>query len=80
MTKYLAGAAIGAIMTLASGVAGAEAHAATWAPCQTEDQTTRCVWDARHMGNGKGRSFKVRWNGEIQYLSHARAHRMLNAR
>lgn len=48
----------------------------TLRPCPTED-AVYCVWDAKHMGNGKGKSFKVRRNGTVKYLKHRRAHRLL---
>lgn len=78
MTRYLASAALGAVLTLASGIIGIEnANASTrWAPCKTEDSVS-CIWDAKHMGNGEGRSFKSGPNGGIKYISHARAHRLL---
>lgn len=73
------------IITIGMAVIGsmltAPAHAAdvpwTWGPCQTEDQTTRCVWDAKHMGNGEGQSFFVTRNGTRVKVRHQRAHRML---
>lgn len=46
-------------------------------PCVTEDSTGRCVWDARHLGNGTGRSFVVRASGRVVYVTHARAHLLL---
>lgn len=45
-------------------------------PCLTED-SVNCVWDARHMGNGKGRSFYVKKNGKKVFVTHRRAHHML---
>lgn len=44
-------------------------------PCEYED-STNCVWDARHMGNGIGRSF-VNDRGHITYVSHRAAHTLL---
>jgi hypothetical protein len=38
------------------------------------DAGARCVWDAVHMGNGQGRSFRINRAGELKYLSHERAH------
>lgn len=39
-----------------------------------------CVWDAKHMGDGKGRSFIIGWSGvlagDYRYISHKRAHRL----
>lgn len=46
-------------------------------PCRTED-STGCVWDARHMGNGEGRSFFTNRNGRITYLPHRLAHDLLD--
>jgi hypothetical protein len=45
-------------------------------PCQYED-SNNCVWDARHMGNGAGRSFGVDGAGHIHYITHHRAHMMI---
>jgi hypothetical protein len=47
-----------------------------WAPCKFED-SNHCVWDAKHMGNGIGRSFFTNDRG-VHYISHDRAHDMLN--
>jgi hypothetical protein len=48
----------------------------TRVPCEYEDSVA-CVWDARHQGNGIGRSFVVRPSGRVIYVSHARAHYLL---
>jgi hypothetical protein len=45
-------------------------------PCQQED-SNGCVWDARHMGNGYGDSFRVTRAGRVIYISHHRAHALL---
>lgn len=41
----------------------------------------RCVWDARHMGNGYGDSFvafrQESGDPRIWYVSHRRAHRLM---
>lgn len=37
----------------------------------------RCVWDAVHLGNGEGRSFRLNRHGEKKYISHQRAHELL---
>lgn len=47
-------------------------------PCKYED-SNNCFWDARHMGNGSGRSFLVNREGKVTYISHRRAHWMLVA-
>lgn len=52
-------------------------------PCVQEDSPGPCVWDARHMGNGIGKSFlalppsKGHNGGRVIYLSHTEAHRLL---
>lgn len=39
------------------------------APCESEDQEYGpCLWDARSMGNGSGRSFIVEEDGSVSYL------------
>jgi len=50
-----------------------------WAPCANDEFVPgiKCVWDARHMGNGSGRSFFTNAEG-VHFISHARAHRMLH--
>lgn len=38
-------------------------------PCESEDQEYGpCLWDARSMGNGQGRSFVVEEDGSVSYL------------
>lgn len=54
----------------------ANAAGKRWVPCEYED-SIGCVWDARHMGNGVGDSFFANRSG-VHYISHARAHSMLN--
>lgn len=52
-------------------------------PCKYEDGSgqARCVWDARHMGNGEGRSLLIKRGGtdaaEYIRISHHRAHRLM---
>lgn len=52
-------------------------------PCRYEDGSgqARCVWDARHMGNGEGRSLLIRRGGtdraEYIRITHRRAHRLM---
>ena len=50
----------------------AEAH--NIAHCRYEDGPPPCVWDARHMGNGDGRSFRLFADGSKKWLTHRRAH------
>lgn len=45
--------------------------------CEYED-SINCVWDAVHMGNGFGKSFRVNHKGKVKYISHRRAHRLIN--
>lgn len=40
--------------------------------CKYED-SRNCVWDAKHRGNGKGRSF-INRNGKVTFISHRAAH------
>jgi hypothetical protein len=44
--------------------------------CPTED-SKNCVWDAKHMGNGEGRSYWVGSRGKVHYTTHRHAHRMM---
>lgn len=51
-------------------------------PCRYEDGSgqVRCFWDARHMGNGIGRSYimtRVAGNEHQEFISHRKAHRLL---
>lgn len=52
-------------------------------PCEYEDGSgqARCVWDAKHMGNGKGNSILIKHGGtdkgKIIKISHGRAHRLM---
>lgn len=46
-------------------------------PCRYED-SRHCVWDAKHMGNGGGKSFIATRDGKVIYISHRLAHRLLN--
>ena len=46
--------------------------------CPTEDSTW-CVRDARHSGNGQGRSYWVDRSSVPHFVSHATAHRMIRA-
>lgn len=73
MKKVLVVALAVASMAVASP---AEAGPHMPRPCKYED-SNNCFWDARHMGNGRGKSFIVNRAGEVTYISHRRAHRML---
>jgi hypothetical protein len=72
------------ILTTALAVIATASPAAAvtdkWRPCEYEDGSSqrRCVWDARHMGNGVGRSLIIFRGGtareRIVYISHRKAH------
>lgn len=48
--------------------------------CKYEDAPKgNCVWDARHRGNGIGRSFYVDKRGKQTFITHRKAHRMVKA-
>ena len=50
-----------------------------WAPSEDSCHARRCVWDAKHQGNGKGKSLILtRYRGEYlaKRISHRRAHRL----
>lgn len=52
-------------------------------PCPFEDGGSkhRCVWDAKHSGNGEGDSLLIRGGGvDVGYrvINHGRAHRLVN--
>lgn len=86
MRNALAAAAIVASLFTAAGHSPADAapEDRTWRPCQYEDGSSqrRCVWDARHMGNGYGQSLIIRRGGTdtatYREVSHRRAHRLLH--
>lgn len=67
-----------AVATLATPASATDSgtDAGTRVPCASEDSAGPCVWDARHMGNGEGRSFMVQGSGRVVYVSHARAHEL----
>ena len=79
-------AALVAAATLATGSA---AQAATvdpvfprglpYAPSEDSCYSYRCVWDAKHQGNGEGHSLILtRYKGEFiaKRITHRRAHRL----
>lgn len=50
-----------------------------WAPSEDACYSHRCVWDARHQGNGEGHSLILtEYRGEFlaQRITHRRAHRL----
>lgn len=36
-----------------------------------------CAWDAKHMGNGQGHSFRIYRDGRVKLISDARAFHLL---
>ena len=76
VASVLAGLALAA--TLGSSTANAGGPSRTeYMPCGSED-SVNCVWDARHMGNGQGRSFFVGRDGHVTYLPHHIAHFLIS--
>lgn len=54
------------------------ASANTLPACKYEDGSGSgrvCVWDARHRGNGKGKSF-IKVGSRYTFISHRTAHRL----
>lgn len=86
MTRTPRLAALAAAIAIAAAVssAGPADAAHRFRPCTYEDGSgqTRCVWDARHSGNGHGQSLKIIHGGEddARYveITHRRAHRLLH--
>lgn len=88
VTPVLLALAVGILVGSLLTVAGANAaHAAKPQHpvymCDTDEAgegqpgPLPCVWDARHMGNGKGRSFIVRRDLATVRVTHRRAHSLL---
>lgn len=56
-----------------------------WSRCHYEDGSgqKRCIWDAKHMGNGIGQSGKIINGGEDDMrwvpLTHRKAHHLIHA-
>lgn len=50
-----------------------------WAPSEDACYSHRCVWDARHQGNGEGQSLIITKFGRTfvtRPIKHSRAHRL----
>lgn len=72
MKKIIALAAIAvaaSLIQMPSADAGRRSIATV---CKYED-SRNCVWDAKHRGNGQGRSF-INRNGKVTFISHRAAH------
>jgi hypothetical protein len=87
MKIAIAGAVIVAVAAV--GAVTTDAHASTpdplfprglpYAPTDSECYTYRCVWDAKHQGNGQGLSLILtRYHGDYipKEITHRRAHRL----
>lgn len=76
--RNLARLVLSALIALALlvGIASTASAAPPHRPCQYEDSNF-CVWDAKHMGNGSGRSYIVGRHGKVHFVKHARAHRLI---
>lgn len=62
------------ISTADAGTVAESGRVDRTAACATDEPSvTRCVWDARHQGNGAGRSF-VTEGEQVRYVTHRRAH------
>ncbi len=49
-----------------------------WQPClNDEDAGPRCVWDARHNGDGRGTSYIYTRTGRVLIVTHRVAHWLL---
>lgn len=68
----LAGFSFGVMHAIPADAQPRDAYVA----CPTEDSTD-CVWDARHQGNGMGQSFWVGEGGKVYPLPHHIAHYLL---
>ena len=76
MKKIIAGAILTA--SLAVLPHSADAASGPLRPCKYEGMNG-CFWDAKHMGNGVGKSYRATKKGRVIYISHKRAHQYLIA-
>ena len=83
-TVDVAGGAVAGVLVAGLAMAPAPSNAAEatasdghrFPRCQQEDSTA-CLWDARHMGNGVGRSFVAgEAYGQRHYYRHAIVHKL----
>lgn len=66
MRRTIVGALLVALM--ATGCGPRTVRPQDLPACPTEDSGQNCFWDAKHRGNGQGRSFWVDKNSTIHYL------------
>jgi len=64
---------MGVFFLTAIPTAHASAPRTEFMPCGYED-SVNCVWDAKHMGNGEGKSFFTKENGKSVRIPHSIAH------
>lgn len=76
MIRKFATVALSATLLLAPATAASAKQGPPRTPCEQEDSTF-CVWDAKRMGNGEGKSFKVSRKGKVTYITHFRAMRLI---
>ncbi len=69
----MAAAIVAAGLAIGGPSSASDSSRTEYMPCGTED-SVNCVWDARHAGNGQGRSFFVGRDGNVTYLPHHIAH------
>lgn len=72
MKKFIAILALAAAASLIQVQSADAGRRSIATVCKYED-SRNCVWDARHRGNGEGRSF-INRNGKITFISHRAAH------
>jgi hypothetical protein len=77
MVVAIIGGLIGLWLSPGRGYAAEPEKDAT-PPCKYEDGPGRCVWDAKHMGNGEGHSVLIRRDGTVVPITHRRAHRLFS--
>jgi lysophospholipase L1-like esterase len=66
-------AVVAALLAVVGLAPSADAARTPQRACKTM-KSTSCVYDARHMGDGHGRSFWVGKNGKRHFIAHAQAH------
>jgi hypothetical protein len=82
--KVLLATALTALVMMPSPSTAHDGHR-DWNTCKYEDGSgqARCIWDARHQGNGKGQSLKIINGGDddAKYIriSHRRAKHLLGS-
>lgn len=82
MLRHLLATLAGVLILAFGGIAILADHASagsspSWLrPCLAEDSVS-CIWDARHRGNGEGRSFIADRDGDARFLPHRVAHYLL---